>query len=302
MRARLAVAALLGLLAVLPARTFAQQPTDAPGLITAAELRTQLEDPTLVVLHVGAAEDYAKGHIPGARRVEPRTLSAQGSELTMELPDVGTLKTALEGLGISDTSRVVVYAGASNLPAATRVVFTLDYAGLGGRTRLLDGGLAAWTTAGGPLTSDAPPPVKTGVLTLTPRPAVVASLDWVKEHHTSSDTLLVDARLTPFYTGESDNNGRIPRPGHVPGAKSLPLDTFLRADGTFKSRAELEAMLVTAGASRDRTIATYCHVGQQASVPYFVARMLGYDARLFDGSYEAWSRSEDLPVAKGTQP
>jgi len=43
-------------------------------------------------------------------------------------------------------------------------------------------------------------------------------------------------------------------------------------------------------------VVSYCHIGQQASLIYFVARYLGYDARLFDGSWEDWSRHADLPA------
>ena len=71
---------------------------------------------------------------------------------------------------------------------------------------------------------------------------------------------------------------------------------------TFKSRAELEAMLKSAGARPGTTVATYCHIGQQATVPYFVARMLGYDVKLFDGSYEEWAKTESAPVKTGSAP
>ena len=40
----------------------------------------------------------------------------------------------IAGLGISDNSRIVVYYGKDWVTPSTRVVFTLDYAGLGSRT------------------------------------------------------------------------------------------------------------------------------------------------------------------------
>ena len=47
----------------------------------------------------------------------------------------------------------------------TRVAFTLDYAGLGGRTMVLDGGLPAWKAAGKAVTADLPAPASvTGTL------------------------------------------------------------------------------------------------------------------------------------------
>jgi len=44
------------------------------------------------------------------------------------------------------------------------------------------------------------------------------------------------------------------------------------------------------------TIVTYCHIGQQATVLYFVARYLGVEARLYDGSFQDWSSRPELPV------
>jgi thiosulfate/3-mercaptopyruvate sulfurtransferase len=43
-------------------------------------------------------------------------------------------------------------------------------------------------------------------------------------------------------------------------------------------------------------VVAYCHIGQQATVVYFVARYLGYDARLYDGSWEDWSAHTELPA------
>lgn len=44
--------------------------------------------------------------------------------------------------------------------------------------------------------------------------------------------------------------------------------------------------------------AAYCMVGMRASVVYFVARYLGYDARLYDGSIVDWGR-RGLPTRTG---
>ncbi|BCS35956.1 sulfurtransferase [Luteitalea sp. TBR-22] len=276
------------------------QPGGAPSLVTVAQLEPMLADPATVVFHIGEKAEYDAGHLQGARHLETRAIAAAPREggLTLQLPEPADLEARLEALGISDGSRIVLYMGKDWVSPLTRVVFTLDYAGLGGRTVVLDGGLPAWKAAGKPVTTDVPAAPAPGTLTLRPRPEAVADLAWVRSHAGASGSLVIDARLPQFYTGESDNNGRIPRPGHVTGAVSAPFSTFVREDGTFKPRAELEAMLKAAGAAPGTSIATYCHIGQQATVPYFVARMLGYDVKLFDGSYEEWARTPDAPVSK----
>ena len=62
----------------------------------------------------------------------------------LEMPEPDSLRARLETLGISDESRVIVYYGNDWVSPATRVVFTLDYAGLGDSSALLDGGMQAW--------------------------------------------------------------------------------------------------------------------------------------------------------------
>ncbi|AMY12877.1 Thiosulfate sulfurtransferase [Luteitalea pratensis] len=296
--------AILGLACLVAASVAAHAQSNAPSLITPTQLEPMLADRALVLLHVGDKAEYDAEHLPGARHIEVRSLAAtpQQGGLTLQLPIPAELETKLEALGISDTSRIVVYMGKDWISPLTRVVFTLDYAGLGGRTMVLDGGMQAWKAAGKAVVTDVPAAPATGTLTIKARPEAVADLAWVQSHAGKSDCVVIDARNTQFYTGESNNNGRIPRPGHVAGAVSAPFDTWVREDGSFKPRAELEAMLKAAGARTGTTVATYCHIGQQATVPYFVARMLGYDVKLFDGSYEEWSRTESAPVKTGSAP
>jgi thiosulfate/3-mercaptopyruvate sulfurtransferase len=281
----LLVASSLGLLAA-----------DWPGpLVTTGWLAAHLGRPELVLLHVGAAADYAQGHIPGARLIELADVSVTGEDgLRVQLAPVERLTEALRRVGLSENSRVVVYAGGAPLQVATRVFFTLDYLGLGSRAALLDGGLAAWQAEGRPLSRDSVP-APAGNFTPSPSPERVVDASWLRLHEAPRSFTLLDARLPEFYSGA--NPGAASRAGHIPGARNVPFTTLLDAQGRFRSREELAAIFEAAGARRDAPVVVYCHVGVQASALYFAARYLGYDVRLYDGSFEDWSRRADLPVA-----
>jgi thiosulfate/3-mercaptopyruvate sulfurtransferase len=38
------------------------------------------------------------------------------------------------------------------------------------------------------------------------------------------------------------------------------------------------------------TVITYCYIGLRASGSYFISRLLGYPVKLYDGSYDEWSK------------
>lgn len=285
-------------LGVAPGGTVAQA-SSAPRLVTAAWLADHLTDADLVLLHVGSARDYAM-HIPGARLVTLSDVAAMdtsdtGLNLQMLPPD--QLKARLESLGISDTSRLVIYPGTNAVQAATRAMLTLDYAGLDGRTSLLDGGLTGWVREGRQ-TSDVVPPVKPGSLKpLALQPLIVDST-FVREHLKTPGYAIVDARAKALYDGTT-TGGSAARPhktGHIEGAVSVPFSEITNGESQFKSVDELRKVFDAAGVKPGDTVVAYCHIGQQATATIFGARLLGYSVRLYDGSFEEWSRLPNAPV------
>jgi thiosulfate/3-mercaptopyruvate sulfurtransferase len=273
----------------------AQMYVAPPVTVSTKWLAANLNDPNLVLLHVGSRAEYDAGHIPGARHVKLDDISVSAHDdvgLMLEMPKPDTLRARLEALGISDRSHVIVYYGNDWVSPATRVLFTLDYAGLGTSAALLDGGMPAWKAAKRPLTSE-PPKARPGQLAALKLKPIVVDAAWVKSRLGTPGFHLVDGRAAAFYDGVESGG---PRKGHVAGARSIPYTEIMDDRLFLRSPAELRALFEKAGIAPGDTVVAYCHIGQQATAVLFAARSLGHPVLLYDGSYQEWSRRPELPV------
>jgi len=277
---------------------YAQTPKLNDSLIVTTDwLAKHLNDDSLVLLQVGEKDEYMSSHIPRAQFIQLADISTpRGQGLTLELPTLDQLKATFEKLGVSDNSRIVIYFGKDWVTPTARVFMTLDYLGFGDRTSILDGGLPAWRAEGKLVTADLVEPKK-GSLTPHPNSKLIVDAAWVKNNLDKPDIRILDARAPQFYTGAEQ--GRMPRGGHIPHAKNIPFSSLVEdSNNKFKSAIALRDLFNAADVKPNSSVATYCHIGQQASLLYFVARYLGYDAHVYDGSFEDWSQRTELPVEK----
>lgn len=261
-------------------------------LVSTDWLAAHLNDPKVVVLQAGEQRSaYEKEHIPGARFLNDPDYYIGHQGLMVELQPVEKLKQTFEDLGVSDDTRVVIYT-TEWYPTAGRAFFTLDYLGHS-NTALLDGSLAKWKAEGRPVTAEAPqvtkadftPHVNDGVRALLTN-AQAAS-------QPGSPMLLVDSRPQSRYTK-----------GHLPGADHIFWEETVKnpKEPVFLAPDELQKLFVSRGITPGKKLITYCEVGLQASHMYFVAKYLGYDVSMFDGSFYQWNDLEHLPVVKGESP
>lgn len=272
----------------------------ATMLVGTAWLAEHLKDPNLVILWVGDGAEYNKEHIPGAL---PITLDNVATpmvmgQLMLELLPPEQLQKSFAAVGITNDSRIVLYTSKERLSAMTRVYMTLDAMGLGARASVLDGGFPAWKAENRPVTTEVRS-VKPGKLDLCPQSDVIASADWVRANVRHPGAAIIDSRLERFYTGEAagrNHDGSDQRKGHIPGAGNVPYSSLVDEKGMFLTADQLRQKFSGAGVKPGDRVVSYCHIGQQATVVYFVARYLGYDARLYDGSWEEWSSHADWPV------
>jgi thiosulfate/3-mercaptopyruvate sulfurtransferase len=268
-------------------------------LVSTEWLAKHLDDPNLVLLHVGDPQEYPAEHIAGARLITLRDISTPHAPGTLPLemlaPD--ELRRRLEKLGISDDSRIIVYHGKDWVSPATRVVLTLDWIGLGDRTSLLDGGMPLWKQEGRAVTDVAPAAAKIGRLTTRPtRGDLIVDHATVQRSIRAPGVTIVDARAAMFYDGPPHGEHRA---GHIPSAVNVPFNSVFGDDLRLLSRDSLTTLFHKAGVRPGDSIVVYCHIGQQATAVIFAARSLGYTARLYDGSFDDWSGRKELPVEGG---
>ena len=136
---------LLLLLAVaLVAPVFAR---DVDAIVGVKWLKDNLAKSGLVIIDLRKVDDYKAGHIPGAVSVMGLYVPKNG--LNNEVPEADELSDILSEAGIDAKSTVVVVEadGTARFAWATRVAWTLVYAGVPNVT-ILDGGFAEWTKAG----------------------------------------------------------------------------------------------------------------------------------------------------------
>ncbi|OAA27530.1 ketopantoate reductase [Frankia sp. EI5c] len=243
---------------------------------------------------------YLDGHLPGAVYVDLETelaAPASAAQGRHPLPEPADLQRAARRWGLRTGQPVVVYDAVGGLSAA-RAWWLLRWAGVGD-VRILDGGLAAWNAAGGPLATGAHRPDE-GDIELSAGQLPVLDADSAAALPGAGGVLL-DARAAERYRGEVEPVD--PRAGHIPGARSLPTAENLGPDGRFLPVERLRARFAAAGVGAGGgPVGVYCGSGVTAAHEIAALAAAGFDATLFPGSWSAWSADPARPAATGPEP
>jgi thiosulfate/3-mercaptopyruvate sulfurtransferase len=290
---------------LLPFLAVAGPAVKSDMLVSTGWLAQHLNDRTLVILQVSRDRKvYDAGHIPGARFLALSDIVVTRDGILNELPPAAALKQIFERAGVSDDSRVILYGDTSVLPA-TRAYFTLDYLGHGDATAILDGGLLKWTGESRAVSNEIPQAAP-GRFTPRPRPEIVVDINAAEDlsfaatNAPATAPVLVDARTAAEFNGSTAPSSEIPRPGHIPGAANVYwMDSQAgKTDMSLLPETELRRLYESAGVTPDKPAVTYCNTGMQASQSYFTLKYLGYDSRMYDGSFSQWSNVKDAAVQK----
>ena len=278
--------------------------TAMDSLVTADWLNDNLDSRDLVVLDatvmvepddnggfriVNGRANFEAGHIPTAGFADLMgELSDSEQAIGFAVPAPEQFSAAMEALGVSDDSRVVIYDAMGGAWAA-RVWWMLRWIGFD-NAALLDGGQSAWSAAGYSLSTEAPAR-SAGTLSVNLRPELIVDKDEVLAAVEDDSVNIIDALPEGQYRGDFTMYAR---PGHIPGATNVPSQSLLDDTGRFKSDDQLDGLFKE---DRDTRTITYCGGGISASADAFVMTRLGFkDVAVYTASLQEWAADPENPM------
>lgn len=288
-----------------------EQQTIKP-IITAEELKAMMATEKVVPIDARDAEQYEKGHIPGAVNIPDIFYY-----LAMTTPDgLKAFEEHFAGLfgeaGLTGEETAVIYEGGFSLKSPRGYVI-LEYLGYP-KMAVLASGMKGWTGAGYETTAEVPEPAGTAEdFPVDVTPEVFVTRDQMLSALDDPNVVRLDVRDEEEWMGESSSPygvDFVPRKGRIPNATWLDWNVLLTmgqqtkgtfnvvADkGEFKAMDEVEKSLADGGVTKDKNIILYCFKGARTSSTYLAMRMLGYDnVRTYFGSWNEWAQDDSLPI------
>jgi thiosulfate/3-mercaptopyruvate sulfurtransferase len=257
----------------------------APRQVDPGYIAAHLDDADVRLVEVDVSPAaYRTGHIPGAVLWD--------AYVDLRRPDYTTvpddqLRALVRRSGIGPETTVLTYGYAAHLG-----YWLLQSCGHE-RAGLMDGSRDRWVEAGHAWSTDIPTPIPTGY-DLPAQQRFIASTDEVAAMTADPSRVLVDVRSDAEYTGAQFWPSGTPeakgRPGHIPGAVHLPIDSLRTSDGVFRSQTEMRKVLDDHGLTPSSEVVLYCTIGNRAAQAWFaLTSLLDYEnVRVYYDSYVDW--------------
>lgn len=266
-----------------------------PVLIEPDTLASLSGEARLIIVDLSSAENYAKGHIPGALHLPASRLLRGEGHIPNKVPTEQQLQTLCQDLGLTPDANVIAYDDQGG-PWAGRLMWTLNLLGHA-RCSVLNGQLAGWKAAGLPLEQTPGQTTPAAAYPISLKPELLADVAYILAHLEDPTVQIWDARAPKEYRGENVINAK--RGGHIPGAINLEWTDCLESTELprLKSPEALQQLLTERGIDASCEIITHCQTHRRSGLTYLVAKHLGIPAiRCYDGSWFEWGNLQDTPI------
>lgn len=272
--------------------SFAAQP-----LLTPAELKPLLGNPSVRVIDIRDPKSYAGQHIPGAVNAPYGKWRGPATN-PGELPELPKLTALVQSLGLTPaTHAVVVSSGAdsTDFGASARVYWTLKVLGLK-ELSILNGGVKGWAQAGLPQDNAA---VTVAASTYAPQldASLIASREQVAQKAANDSAVLVDARPADFFLGETRHQAA-KLPGTLEGAVNVEHSRFF--NGNSAVFVPEKARQASSSIDATKEAVAFCNTGHWAATGWFaMSEIAGHkNVKLYPGSMVDWTQdAKGLPMS-----
>jgi len=269
-------------------------------------LEEHLSDGPVIIDTQPNIHDYLQEHILGAFYLNENLFRDSFRGIPGSYVPPAAIQPTLRRLGLHPDKVVVVYTGIGAFKhwgdglEQTMVAYSLSRFGHN-NVYLLDGGLNKWKEEGRPVTK---------VFTAAQESEYEA---WVRRDYfieyeefkaikDSKGVIVLDARPLPFYEGW----GPWIKPGHIPGAISLPWASLMddKNKRLLKSDEEIHDIVHAHNITPDKMVICTCGTGREATNEFLLFKYyLGYPwVKLYEGSFTEWTAYEENPTVTGKDP
>ncbi|MFY0610784.1 MAG: sulfurtransferase [Hyphomicrobiaceae bacterium] len=262
-------------------------------------LASQLDEVLLIDLR--PAEDFAVGHIKGARHLDIYALSLNDTSPAPLDSFLHMFNGPFGARGVSRDRPVVIYDHESGERAA-RAVWLLSVLAHPD-VKMLDGGATAWVKSGRPLDriDAAAAPVPADRAPPTPPPFrggrqldYLATRFDVDRAIDDEATVIVDVRRASEYYGNEKRANRI---GTIPGAVHVFWRDHLDGSGALRPAEEVKALYESKGVTPEKNIVVFCQGGYRSANTFIALVSLGYpNVRNYVGSWAEWGNRDDTRI------
>lgn len=275
-------------------------------LISANELQSVIGDCLVVDCRFSLADPkagkslYQSGHVQGAFYAdldEDLSSPITPNSGRHPLPDFNQLSQLLAGWGLNQDQQVVVYDHPKSA-YAVRLWWLLRAMGHT-QVAVLDGGIRAWTKAGGVLRQTLAKNHATGDFRLKLDSNAWFEVDALQQGLNNQTIQVLDARGKVRFTGEEEPFDTIA--GHIPGSISFPVATTWDNKGFLLSANQLrENYLDVMNGKNSEQVVHTCGSGVFACQGVLAMEVAGLQgSKIYPGSWSEWIREPSRGIATG---